>query len=157
MRSIVMSTAAMLMVGSLVLQTAATGLQPEPQPAPGTFRLERTVFMETELERLPSAPVTVSAVSLTLAPGARTTPFSNAGPVIVSVREGTVQFRWVPDEANATNGDQRVAPPPIPPSSLQSPGQVTIPAGSMVLLHNAGSEPAWLVVVALTPRPTRTA
>ena len=152
-----LSLGALAAIAAFVSSREVPSSQPTSIPrtvdTPVVEEIETRLLMAANVASLPPSPMTVTALSVTLAPGASSRPAVSDGPKLVLVEQGSLVVdsdRPVGSSnsvATATDGAR------TPTSFRVDEGQqVSIPVGASVQLRNPEREPAQLFILALTPR-----
>ncbi len=126
---------------------------PRAVQTPVVEAIETRLLMAANVASLPLSPMTMTALSVTLAPGVSSRPAVNDGPTLVLVEQG----RLIIDSDRPIGGPDLVgtatAGARTPASIRLAEGQhLSIPAGARAQLRNPESDPARLFILALTPR-----
>lgn len=139
--------------GSQAVQDAT----PTPSPTPNPAAVSTSYLVaRTELEALPSGPVTMTAATVILGPGISTQAFANPGPTVIGVQDGRVIL--TADAATVTSvmvsgiiGVQIASDAPAPVTELvvYQNQQIVIPEGVRAEIRGAGDQPARLLLVTL--------
>jgi hypothetical protein len=149
-----------LAIGAVLVftQLVPKPLPTKPRPTlqeiiadPSVEGVETRPLLTANLPALPPAPLNVTVLSVTIAPGISSRPTALDGPALVFVEQGHVVFesdRPLPRSA------------PVGPATIEvtvSAGyhvgtgeHVSIPDGALVQIRNPDGEQARLVIVALT-------
>ena len=132
---------------------AAQETPPAATEPPAPF--EAYVAAYAVVDGLPPGPATLSVEEVYLPPGEAAELVANPGPVLISVRDGTVVLDT--DEAVVTPtlapaGALRPATPvpgPVADRPVEAGEQVLLPGGAPARLRNPGPDTAVLLVVAI--------
>ncbi|MDQ4099686.1 MAG: cupin domain-containing protein, partial [Chloroflexota bacterium] len=118
----------------------AQGATPSPAASPVTDATI-TTLMERTISPLPTAPLTVRLLRITLEPGASVPLHTHPGPELDYVESGTLTVE-VEGEAQIVraNGEE-VAAPTDEPISLATGDWITFPAGTAMGLSNPSDQP----------------
>lgn len=139
-------------------QAAPPAATPERTPAPFTASLVAYAVVEG----VPAGSALLSVETIALPPGEEAATVPNPGPVVIRVREGTVELdadAALVAVARAPVGPLRPTDPTPGPAAARLVGpteQIVLPPGTAARLANPGTRPAALTVISLTAADTTT-
>lgn len=137
-------------------EAAPAATPPERTPAPFTASLVAYAVVEG----VPAGSALLSVETIALPPGEEAATVPNPGPVVIRVREGTVELdadAALVTVARAPVGPLRPADPTPGPAVARLVGpteQIVLPPGTAARLTNPTTRPAALTVISLTAADT---
>jgi len=147
-------------LGTLAIGAVLIFIQAVPKPPPtlqeiiadpSVQGIETRPLLTADLQVLPPAPLNVTMLSVTIAPGISSRATAIDGPALVLVEEGHVVFESDhPLPRSAPAGPATIEATASAGYHVGEGEQVSIPDGVLVQIRNPDGEPTRLVIVALT-------
>jgi hypothetical protein len=134
-----------------------------PPPTPTAYPLQKMGFnllAAADAQLISNGTTLVRAATISVAPGTSSIPFTNEGPVVISVTTGRVVV--VSDHAVISVTDVAVVagldpvaatPGPLDETTVTAGQQIFLPAGSTTTIMNESAAAAGLLIVAVVPFP----
>lgn len=146
--------------------TSEATVVPEATVTPTAYPFRSLTFnllARADLTVDTSGPVTVSAATVSVLPGAATVEFTTEGPTVITVQTGAVTITadqasiGVADIVSVIGLEVAVASPEAADAVVVTPGvQVYLPAGATASLRNDTEAAAAVVILSVVPTGTAT-